>query len=40
MEQNVLHIERGWLVAWQQMQRVQSKGDGMARDHLQGSRKK
>ena len=27
-------------MAWKQVQQLQSKGDGMARDHLQGSGKK
>ena len=30
----------GWLVAWKQAQRLQNKGDGMARDLLQDSEKK
>ena len=30
----------GGLVAWKQVQRLQSKNDGMARDLLQGSEKR
>ena len=31
---------QGVLVVWRQEHRLQSKGNGMARDHLQGSGKK